>query len=102
MAEFTNPEGYEIWMGRWSARLAPAFVDFAQLPQAGTVLDVGAGTGALATAILGRRDKHNVVGVEPAEAYVDYCRKTHADPRLEFHVGSAQDLSSGYSCSHCS
>jgi hypothetical protein len=29
MTVFTNPDAYENWMGRWSARVAPDFVRFA-------------------------------------------------------------------------
>ena len=52
MGEFSNPEDYELWMGRWSARLAPAFVSFANLTKGGKFLDVGSGTGILAAALL--------------------------------------------------
>ena len=92
MAEFAKPEAYEIWMGRWSARLAPAFVGFAGLPMAGTFLDVGCGTGTLATALVKQRVDAGVVGVEPAAAYVDYCRRQHGDARLEFRYGDALAL----------
>ena len=44
MVAFANPQAYELWMGRWSERLAPAFVDFADLAPGGRYLDVGAGT----------------------------------------------------------
>ena len=79
-------------MGRWSARLAPAFVRFAHLPAAGTFLDVGSGTGALAVALLQQLDDAGVVGIEPAEAYVDYCRRRFGDRRLEFRHGDALAL----------
>ena len=52
MGEFSNPDAYELWMGRWSSRLAPALVKFAGLPEGGRCLDVGSGTGALSAALL--------------------------------------------------
>ncbi len=48
MAEmFSNAAAYERLMGRWSARLAPLFVNFAKIQDGGRVLDVGCGTGSL-------------------------------------------------------
>jgi hypothetical protein len=52
MGRFSNPEDNELWMGRWSARLAPAFVNFADLRKRDRFLDVGSGTGVLAAALL--------------------------------------------------
>ena len=89
MPEFANPDGYELWMGRWSARVAPAFVEFAQLPKGGHFLDVGSGTGALATALLTRVEGGTVVGIEPSEPYVAYCREQLHDERLRFEQGDA-------------
>ena len=89
MVEFSNPEGYELWMGRWSARLAPAFVSFAGLPKGGRFLDVGSGTGALAAALLEGVEDGTVIGIEPAESYVAYSRKRMRDERLRFEQGDA-------------
>ncbi len=92
MATFSNPEAYERWMGRWSARLAPLFVRFAGLGSRGRYLDVGAGTGVLACAIAGELDGAEVVGIEPAASYVDYARARLRDPRLRFEAGDAQAI----------
>jgi hypothetical protein len=44
MAEmFANAIGYEQLVGRWSVRLAPLYAEFAQLRDAGKILDVGCG-----------------------------------------------------------
>ena len=47
----SNGEGYELQMGRWSRRLAPAFIRFAGTIGALRVLDVGCGTGNLCLAL---------------------------------------------------
>jgi ubiquinone/menaquinone biosynthesis C-methylase UbiE len=52
---------YDNFMGRYSTRLAPAFADFAGVEAGQRVLDVGAGTGALASELVRR-------GVEVAAA----------------------------------
>ena len=92
MGEFSNPEDYELWMGRWSARLAPAFVNFADLPGGGRFLDVGSGTGVLAAALLAGVDDATVVGIEPSESYVAYCRARMRDQRVSFERGDALDM----------
>jgi hypothetical protein len=38
---FSEADGYERFMGRWSRRLAQLFVQFAQVGQGDHVLDVG-------------------------------------------------------------
>ena len=45
---FAQSHAYEPFMGRWSRRLAPLFVEFAGVQDGESVLDVGSGTGALA------------------------------------------------------
>jgi arsenite methyltransferase len=57
------------------------------------VLDIGCGTGRLAIAALERVGAEGrIVGIDPAPPRVDIARR-HADPRLEFRVGAAEDLS---------
>lgn len=92
MSEFANPGAYELWMGRWSARVANSFVEFARLPGTGRFLDVGCGTGALALAVLNGLTGATVVGVEPSKAYVDHCRDRIRDERVEFESGNAMAL----------
>jgi SAM-dependent methyltransferase len=93
MAEmFANAIGYEQLMGRWSARLAPLYADFAQLRDAGKILDVGCGTGALVRTIAGMARSSEIVGVDPAQSFVDYARTQSDDPRITFRVGDAMQL----------
>ena len=46
----TDPDVYEHFMGRWSARLADPFIEFAGIKPGSTVLDVGCGTGTMTLA----------------------------------------------------
>jgi hypothetical protein len=40
---WTDPDAYEVFMGRWSERLARPFLSFAGITPGGRVLDVPAG-----------------------------------------------------------
>jgi len=92
MAMFTESQAYERFMGRWSRRLAPEFLTFARLDGARSVLDVGCGTGALASAVLATIGPDRVVGIDLSAAYVDEARSSTADARAAFEVGDGQRL----------
>ena len=85
---FSESDGYERFMGRWSRRLAPLFVTFAGVTEGDRVLDVGSGTGALSAAAADV-ESVQVTGIEPSPAYVRYAQE-HADAR--FQVGDALAL----------
>lgn len=93
MAEmFANAIGYEQLMGRWSVRLAPLYLGFAQLRDVGRILDVGCGTGALVKTIADSTKETEIVGVDPAQSFIDYARTRFSDPRIAFQVGDAMQL----------
>ncbi len=89
---FAQSHAYEPFMGRWSRRLAPLFVDFAGVQDGESVLDVGAGTGALASAILEARPKAHVTGLDVAPDYVAAARQRAVGRGVRFVVGDAQAL----------
>ena len=85
---FSESDGYEQFMGRWSRRLAPLFVTFAGVTEGDRVLDVGSGTGALSAAAAAI-ESVQVTGIERSAAYVAYARE-HV--RGRFEVGDALSL----------
>jgi hypothetical protein len=91
-AMFSEAEAYERFMGSWSRRLAPAFVEFAGLKDRDRVLDVGSGTGALAIAVLEAAPASRVVGIDPSPAYVAYARTRVLGGHVTFEEGDAQRL----------
>jgi SAM-dependent methyltransferase len=89
---FANATGYEQLMGRWSVRLAPLYTDFARLRDVGKILDVGCGTGALVKTIADSTREAEIVGVDPAQSFIDYARTRFSDSRITLQVGDAMAL----------
>jgi SAM-dependent methyltransferase len=88
---FDASDGYERYMGRWSRRLAPAFLDFTQARDGARFLDVGTGTGALAATVATTLKDGEVIGVDASEAFIAGAQHA-APPRVQFRVADAQAL----------
>ena len=89
---YSNPGTYDRFMGRWSARLAPPFLRFAELRDGQQVLDVGSGTGSLSRAVVSSAATAKVAGLDPAPDYVAFAREAVPNPRAGFQVGIAELL----------
>jgi SAM-dependent methyltransferase len=61
-------------MGRFSARLAPMFADFAGVQDGMRAVDVGCGPGALTVELAARLGAGSVAGADPAPTFVEACR----------------------------
>jgi SAM-dependent methyltransferase len=85
----SDGDGYELQMGRWSRRLAPLFVDFAEITPAQYVLDVGCGTGNLSLTLARNPDIARVRGVDLSPAYVEHAKRRSGDSRVDFQVADA-------------
>lgn len=90
--QWAAPAAYEQYMGRWSQRLAPRFLQWLQAPPGVHWLDVGCGTGALSAAVCSEADPASVLGCDPSEPFIEYARAHVADPRAQFVVAEASDL----------
>ncbi|WP_326834650.1 class I SAM-dependent methyltransferase [Amycolatopsis rhabdoformis] len=90
--EWSSGEAYERYVGRWSRRVAAAFVEGTVVPPGARWVDVGCGTGALTSAVLAAADPGLVVGIDAAEPFVAHARATVGDPRAAFAAGDAQAL----------
>jgi SAM-dependent methyltransferase len=89
---FSLGEAYDVFMGRWSARLAPRLVQFSGVVDGDDVLDVGCGTGSLAASVAAAAPSSHIVGIDRSDPYVTVARARHQSPRLSFQVGDAQQL----------
>ena len=95
---YQNPDGYDRYMGRWSARLAPLFLDFCDLDGMASCLDVGCGTGALTKAVRARYGEALVVGIDPAKEFIEGLRPRLDDGGAFFCRGEAQALPFADAC----
>ena len=83
----TDPDGYEHFMGRWSARLAEPFLDFAGVAPGQRALDVGCGTGTISLALAERGAR--TVGVDASEPYLEGARRLRSHPDVTYEHGDA-------------
>ncbi|HKT81949.1 MAG TPA: methyltransferase domain-containing protein [Vicinamibacterales bacterium] len=89
---FSSGDAYERFMGRWSREMAPLLIRFAGVRDGDAVLDVGSGTGALASAAATAVPRSRIVGIDPSAAYVAFASTHHGSERVTFEVGDAQQL----------
>ena len=85
-----DADAYDRFMGRYSARLAPAFGDFAGVHTGQTALDVGCGPGALTAELVRRLGPDSVAAVDPSERFAAAARERH--PGVDVRLSSAEDL----------
>jgi SAM-dependent methyltransferase len=90
-------EHYERYVGRWSRRVAQAFLSWLGIPAGRRWLDVGCGTGALSEAILDRCSPLSVTAVEPSEGFLQSAAETLSG-RAAVHRGSATEIPLPDSC----
>jgi SAM-dependent methyltransferase len=89
---FSASADYERFMGRWSRQLAPEYIAFAGVKNGDRVLDVGTGTGSLASVLEATMTSSEIVGVDPSEGFISYAKKNAKSGRTRFETGDAQAL----------
>jgi SAM-dependent methyltransferase len=89
---FATSAGYERFMGRWSRLLAPPYIEFAAIKNGDRVLDVGTGTGSVASAVEARMPSSEIVGIDPSTDFIAYAQQNANSTRVRFEVGDAQAL----------
>lgn len=89
---FAMSASYERFMGRWSRLLAPAFIAFAGVKNGDRVLDVGTGTGSVASTVEASMPTSQIVGIDPSPGFIAHARKSAKSNRAQYAVGDAQAL----------
>jgi SAM-dependent methyltransferase len=90
--EASDGASYEVFLGRWSRRLAMRLADFASFSGDGDLLDVGCGTGSLVFALAERWPGRRIVGIDLAEPYLDFARQREGAGSIEFRRADASSL----------
>ena len=90
--DFTDPGGYERFMGRWSRAVAVHFLQWIEPRRRAKWLDVGCGTGILAETLLDSCDPASVTGVDPAAAQIEQASRGPAGSRAQFRQADAMGL----------
>jgi SAM-dependent methyltransferase len=85
---FVSDTAYDSFMGRFSTRLAPLFANFAGVGRGDRVVDVGAGTGALADELLVRGA--HVAAAEPSAPFVASLHRRF--PGVDVREAGAEQL----------
>lgn len=89
---FSDAEGYESYMGRWSRLVAQQFIAWLDIAPGRTWLDVGAGTGMLTRVILQAAHPARVLGIDLSPEYIEFARQRIRDDRVEFRMADAADI----------
>jgi len=79
-------------MGRWSRRLARAFVEWLRPARSVAWLEIGCGTGALTSAICNLCEPASIVACDPSESFIEHARAHLVDPRASFAVAGSEAL----------
>lgn len=85
---------YEQYVGRWSRRIAPRFLDWLAAASGKRWLDVGCGTGALCAAIAGGMAPLSIAGVEPSSGFLEAAR-ANLGPGVSLFLARAESLPLG-------
>jgi SAM-dependent methyltransferase len=73
----------------------PPYAAFAGVKDGQRILDVGTGTGVVASTLESALPRSRIVGVDPSAAFIAYATKNARSARLRFEVGDAQALRLG-------
>ena len=85
-------DAYDAYMGRWSRRLARAFVDWLHPSPSANWLELGCGTGALTSTICAVCAPASIVACDPSEPFVAHARAHLSDSRASFIVAGSDAL----------
>ncbi len=84
-------DAYENYMGRWSKKVAPLFLQWLDAPSKKSWIDIGCGTGGLTELIANTCEPDSLIGVDMAEGFIEIARERVKE--ADFRVESADKLS---------
>ena len=90
---YGDADGYDGYMGHWSAALAPKFLSFAlRGKQPGSLLDLGAGTGNLLAAAAATLKGTKLTAIDPSPVLLARARLRPGLSAVDFREGMAESL----------
>jgi SAM-dependent methyltransferase len=89
---YGDADGYDFYMGSWSAALSPLFLEFVGIAQPARVLDIGCGTGNLLAALAAKLPGAALVGVDPSTSLLDKARRRPELGGVDLLEGTAEQL----------
>ena len=90
--KYGDADGYDSYMGGWSAALSPIFLDFVGIDGPARVADIGCGTGNLLAALAARNPEASLVGIDPSLALLSKARLRPELAAAAFEVGAVEAL----------
>jgi SAM-dependent methyltransferase len=85
-------DSYDAYMGRWSRRIAPLFLNLLSVPRAADWLELGCGTGVLTKAITGLCDPGSLLALDPSEGFIATARQKLPGDHVTFRAANAESL----------
>jgi SAM-dependent methyltransferase len=92
---FAAVDAYDRYVGRYSPSLARESILRLGIEPTDRVLDVGCGTGALTSQLIGLVGAENISAVDPSDSFVAAFRQRY--PGVDAHVSGAEQLPFGES-----
>ena len=83
-------EAYDRYMGRWSRKVAPLFLDWLAAPRGLSWADIGCGTGELSRAIAQGSGPARLLGIDSAPGFLEQAARQV--PAARFRQGDAMRL----------
>ena len=85
-------DAYDIFMGRWSRRVAQPFLEWLDPAPRSHWLDVGCGTGALTETICRHSRPSSIIACDPSPGFISYARDSIVSCPATFVVADTDDL----------
>jgi SAM-dependent methyltransferase len=89
---FDDSAAYERFVGTWGRAAGSKFLDWLDPPKRANWLDVGCGTGLFTELIVETCSPKTIIGIDPAEAQIDFAKRKAVAGRAQFRTGDAQAL----------
>ena len=87
---WNSSDAYDRYMGRWSRKVAPLFLDWLDAPAEKAWVDIGCGSGGITHQIAVRCSPSRILGIDSSDGFLESAKALV--PSADFRVGSAVEL----------